>query len=107
MINETIFCVTNHHVASCGKPPTIDDARAGFYRGYFENEHGEQAMFVYDHATNEARLYLGDAGWEVPLSVVNGRVPHLVLLESETRWLDACWTAAANRGTGAADHDRS
>ena len=27
--------------------------RAGRYRGYFENEHGKQAMFVYDCVLHE------------------------------------------------------
>ncbi len=34
-----IFTVTNHHVASCGRPPQIDGDR-DVYHGYFENRYG-------------------------------------------------------------------
>jgi hypothetical protein len=61
MSGQTIFSVTNHHVASCGLPPHIEDTSPNCYRGYFENEHGEQAIFVYDRASREATLYMGDA----------------------------------------------
>jgi len=46
----------------------------------------------------QASLYLGDAGWEMPHTVVDGAVPDLVLSEIERLWVRACWQAAtANR----------
>ena len=90
--------VRNHHSAECGTPPHIDDVRAGQYLGYFENEYGEQAVFVYDRDSSQAILYLGDAGWQTPHAVVDGGVPDLVLSETERLWVRACWQAAtANR----------
>jgi hypothetical protein len=83
-----LFQVRNHHSAACGTPPHIDDLRPNQYLGYFENQYGEQAVFVYD------RLYLGDAGWETSHTVVDGAVPDLVLSETERLWVRACWQAA-------------
>src|SRR5205823_10184849 len=70
-----LFSVRNHHSAECGIPPRIDDRGAGRYLGYFENQYGEQAVFVYDRDSNHAVVYLGDAGWEAPHAVVDGAVP--------------------------------
>jgi hypothetical protein len=89
-----LFQVGNHHTAASGPPPHIDDLRPNQYLGYFENEHGEQAVFAYDRDSNQAVLYLGDAGWETQHAVVNGAVPDLVLSETERLWVRACWQAA-------------
>ena len=61
MNNEIIFLVKNKHAASVGKPPQIDRNTKGKYHGYFENEHGEQAIFVYDRETKSGILWFGDA----------------------------------------------
>ncbi len=89
-----LFQVHNHHTAASGTPPSIDDLTPTQYLGYFENQYGEQAVFVYDRNSNQAVLYLGDAGWETPHAVVDGAVPDLVLSEPELLWLHACWQAA-------------
>jgi hypothetical protein len=97
-IDTPLFSVRNHHSAECGIPPRVDDRGAGRYVGYFENQYGEQAVFVYDRDSNQAVLYLGDAGWETPHSVVDSAAPDLVLSEAERLWVRACWQAAtANR----------
>ncbi len=88
-----LFRVRNHHSATSGPPPHIDDLRP-MYLGYFENQQGEQAVFVYDRDSNQAVLYLGDAGWETSHTVVDGAVPDLVLSEIERLWVHACWQAA-------------
>lgn len=96
--NAPLFQVRNHHSASCGSPPHIDDLRPSDYLGYFENQYGEQVVFVYDCDSGRAILYLGDAGWETAHTVVEGAVPDLVLSETERLWVRACWQAAgANR----------
>jgi hypothetical protein len=94
-----LFQVRNRHSATSGPPPHIDDLRPNQYLGYFENEHGEQAVFVYDRDSNQAAVvYLGDAGWETSHTVIDGAVPDLVLSEVERQWVRACWQAAtANR----------
>ena len=92
-----LFQVRNHHSATSGQSPHIDDLRPNQYLGYFENEHREQVVFVYDRDSDQGILYLGDAGWETPHAVVNGAVPDLTLSETELRWLHACWQAATAR----------
>jgi hypothetical protein len=91
---ETIFQVKNKHKVSAGKPPQIDGNVKGKYHGYFENEHGEQAIFVYDRETKSGVVWLGDAGWEKPYKVIDGLAPELILSEQEGMWLQACWNAA-------------
>ena len=93
-----LFQVRNQHSADCGIPPHIDDRSLSRYMGYFENQYGEQALFVYNRGSKQAILYLGDAGWDSPHTVVDGAVPDLVLSEIEQLWVRACWQAAtANR----------
>jgi hypothetical protein len=89
-----VLQVRNHHSATSGTPPHIDDLRPNQYLGYFENQYGEQAVFVYDRDSSQAVVYLGDAGWETPHAVIDGGVPDLVLSETERQWLRACWQAA-------------
>jgi hypothetical protein len=93
-----VFDVRNHHSAECGVPPHIDNRSPSQYLGYFENQYGEQAVFVYDRDSRQAIVYMGDAGWEAAHAVVDGAVPDLVLSETERLWVRACWQAAtANR----------
>jgi hypothetical protein len=91
---EPIFWVGNHHVPDCGKPPHIDGDIRKRYHGYFENQYGEQALFIYDYEVNEGTLWLGDAGWERPYKVVDARVPELNLSRNEALWLYNCWITA-------------
>lgn len=94
---EPLFRVSNHHTAHCGTPAAIDADDAEKYFGYFANEHGEQAVFVFDRESGEATLRLGDAGWARTHLVVDGDVPGLVLTPSESTWLRACWLASGAR----------
>ncbi len=91
---EPLFRVGNQHGASSGAPPAIDGDTPGRYCGYFGNEYGEQAVFVYDYAAGTGTLWMGDTGWDRPLEVEDGAVPELVLNEPEALWLRACWLAA-------------
>ncbi len=91
---ELLFQVTNHHGTSSGKPPHIDASLPGKYYGYFQNEHGEQAIFIYDYDSHAGTLWVGDYGWEEPVSVTNGDAPELILSDEERLWLQACWNAA-------------
>ena len=92
--NTPVFEVGNKHSADCGKPPHIDGNIRKRYHGYFENEYGEQAIFIYDYEVKEGTLYMGDAGWERAFKVVNARVPELVLGRNEALWLYNCWMTA-------------
>jgi hypothetical protein len=93
-----LFQVRNQHTAACGAPPHIDDLHPHQYLGYFQNQYGGQAVFIYDRNSDQGILYLGDAGWETPHALIDGAVPDVVLSETEQPWLRACWQAAtANR----------
>ncbi len=92
-----VFHVGNKHSADCGKPPHIDGNIRKRYHGYFENEYGEQAIFVYDYEVNEGTLWMGDAGWETPHKVIEARVPELVLGRNEALWLYNCWMTATGK----------
>lgn len=71
MPSDHFFRVSNHHAASCGTPPACDDLTAPeiTYRSYFENEHGDQWVLLYDNDQDIVFLYGGDCGWETPLKV--------------------------------------
>jgi hypothetical protein len=59
-----LFQVSNRHKAGSGNPPEIDGNTPNRYHGYFENEHGEQIVFVYDYETKTGTLWRGADGWE-------------------------------------------
>jgi hypothetical protein len=95
MSNQPLFQVTNHHGEACGIPPQINEQTfSGVYRSYFENQNGEQAVFLYDYEQERGILYMGDAGWEHPYAVVDGKIPDLMLNRPERLWLSACWEAS-------------
>jgi hypothetical protein len=95
MSNQPLFQVSNHHGESCGMPPQIDEQTfPNVYRSYFENQSGEQAIFLYDYEQERGSLYMGDAGWEHPHDVVDGKVPGFILNRPEQIWLSACWEAS-------------
>jgi hypothetical protein len=83
--------------AGSGSPPHIDGDTRGRYHGYFENEYGEQALFVYDYETQTSTLWMGDGGWEKPSPVVEGVARGFLLDEAQALWLRACWLAATTR----------
>ncbi len=89
-----LFRVSNHHTPGCGDPPYIDGDTKGKYYGYFQNQHGEQALFIYDYNTQEGTVWLGDNGWDEAVEVLDGRATGLVMDTSEALWLQACWRAA-------------
>jgi hypothetical protein len=91
---DLLFSVSNKHVVNSGVPLYIDGDVKGRYCGYFQNEYGEQAIFVYHYATQSGTVWLGDAGWDHPYKVIDGDAPELTLNESEKIWLEACWQAA-------------
>ncbi len=89
--SEVVFTACNHHIDS---GPHVNTADWGRYRGYFEGDHGDQWIFVYDYKTKSATLTGGDVAWGV-YPVTDGEVPRLCLSKSEKTWLTACWWAAA------------
>lgn len=97
MDQQLLFWVNNKHTGKSGAPPQVDGNIRKRYHGYFENEYGEQAIFVYDYEVREGVLWLGDAGWEHLYPVVDGDVPELILGENELVWLSNCWRSAIAR----------
>lgn len=93
-MKEPFFIMRNNHSENCGTPPTITNETANKYYGYFENEFGEQWVFVYDRVTKKAVLYGGDVEWGNEYQVKDGRVQGLILDQNELNWLNACWKAA-------------
>lgn len=98
MSDQIVFQALNHHAATLGIPPHIATDIPGRYCGYFENEHREQFVFVYDRSTMGS-LWLGDIGWETPITVIDGDAPTLILSNAERLWLAACWLAATELRT--------
>jgi len=95
MKNQALFQVTNQHGEACGVPPQIDEQTfPGVYLGYFENQNGEQAVFVYDYEQERGTLSVGDAGWDHAYDVVDGKIAGLMLNRPEQLWLAACWEAS-------------
>ncbi|MGE5785079.1 MAG: hypothetical protein ACM3ZE_10825 [Myxococcales bacterium] len=92
-----LFRVSNHHTAACGEPPTVDGDAPQAYFGYFANEYGEQAVYVYDTATGEATIRMGDTGWKLAHRVGDGRIEGTMLSKAEEAWLRACWMATGGR----------
>lgn len=75
-----------------GSYPPLDLVKHD-YISYFENEFGEQLIFVYLNRTQTATLYHSDYDWE-PVEVVDGLAPEMVTNAQERLWLGACWWAA-------------
>lgn len=94
--SKPLFVVSNHHVQGCGDPPFIDGDRPATYHSYFENQYGEQALFIYDRKTDVGALRMGDAGWDGEYPVEDGFVD-LILGQDEVLWLVASWAAATHQ----------
>ncbi len=91
---EPLFNVSNHHRPSAGIPPNVDDKNPQHYVGHFQNEHGDQCIFVYERSLHQGWLQMGDTNWELRYQINDGNVPELVLDDIEQQWLKACWLAA-------------
>jgi len=94
MSERPIFRVTNRHTDACGTPPAVDDSEPDRYLGYFENQYGQQATFVYDRARRRERCGWAMRDGSVRTRVVEGAVAGVVLGATERAWLVACWKAA-------------
>jgi len=94
-MGNAFFAMKNNHVKGCGEPINFTNDDPKKYYGYFENEYGEQWVFVYDQRTGDAELRGGDAGWGNTYKIKEGRNLDLILNESKKVWLHACWSAAS------------
>lgn len=90
---EIIFEVSNHHTPGEKLPPHITETPKRRYLGYFENQYGEQTIFVFDYSLGEGFVFCGDANWEV-YPVREGVAVELMFNEVEKSWLRNCWETA-------------
>lgn len=65
MPGESITTFQNKHIDGCDESPQFDYDDYS-YVSYFENEHGEQALFLFDDDEEHAEIYIADAGWKNP-----------------------------------------
>src|SRR5260221_4937026 len=93
---KPLLSLHNHHIDGCGAPPYITE-KPGHYIGYFENQLGEQAIFVFDRTAQVGAVLLGNCGWEIQYPVIEGMIAGLVLPEAERAWLRTCWEAATGQ----------
>lgn len=68
------------------------------YVSYFENERGDQFVFLLDYRIGKAVLRTSMTKWQ-DMPVKFGEKPPLPLNELEKTWLNLCWKAALRRGT--------
>jgi hypothetical protein len=92
---EHLLEIDNLHVDGCGPTPTGD--AGGSYLSYFENQEGEQWVFVGNCKTGRAEIRGGDAGWENVYEVTLDHPSplNLILNDAERTWLIACFMAFA------------
>lgn len=69
--SQVIFQAANNHDSSSGTPPYINTNVPARYFGYYENEHKEQFIFVYDQERKQGTLLMGDYGWDKPVPVID------------------------------------
>jgi hypothetical protein len=91
---QVIFQAVNNHGSASGTPPYTNTSASGRYFGYYENEHKEQFIFIYDRERKQGTLLMGDYGWDKPIAIVDPQKPDVVLSKNEWLWLQACWMAA-------------
>jgi hypothetical protein len=91
-----VFSIRNAHTPACGRPPAIHaDPRDGVYRGYVENQFGEQWVVEIDRETKTGTLRGGDIEWDRTVPIRDNRVDDdLVLGPDEWAWLAVCWKVA-------------
>lgn len=105
MAEDVITTIENKHIEGCGEPPSFDFSEYS-YISYFENEHGEQSIFVCDD--EEVKVYIADAGWENPITVSVSEIvtdgsdglssaPGIIIGGAEEEWLNACKSAITAR----------
>lgn len=92
--DEEPTIVSSHQSSWRSLRRTAEQTFPGVYHGYFENQNGEQAVFVYDYEQERGTLYVGDARWEHPYDVEDGKIAGLMLNRPEQLWLSACWEAS-------------
>ncbi len=89
-----MFPLHNRHGRDCGEPPHLTNNDHSRYYGYFENEHGDQWIFVDDPATGTAILRSGDRHWGTTHTMRGPKDLPPGMTDLECAWASACWHAA-------------
>lgn len=127
---KVMLCIKNHHADEA--PDFEALAGQGGYVSYFENEHGEQWVFIRPQGSDSATVFGGDNGWE-PVDVrerdadefrqaiagtgvrpgmvervanyVEPLAPAVILNEGEKAWLHTVWHVSGASGLGDRDEN--
>ena len=93
MSHEPLLTLYNRHAAAAVEPPHLTNHDRTRYLAYFENEHGDQWLFVDDPASGTAVLRCGDADWTAHTIRGPQDLPRS-MTDAERAWATACWQAA-------------
>lgn len=124
-VKDVLLTIRNRHTEAA--PDFEAMVGAGAYASYFENEHGEQWVFVRDPDAKRGAVYGGDNGWELVevyerspkqlheellaagmrpgmldrmLGLLDPLAPSVVLNDSERTWLHTAWHTSGVFGPG-------
>ena len=89
-MDREFFIMKNKHGENCGIPPVIINEKSNEYFSYYDNEFGEQWVFIFNRETKMAELLGGDVGWDNVFQVKNGNVAEFILSQNEKEWLGVC-----------------
>lgn len=92
--NAPLLVIHNTHAVSCGEPPNLTNTDTSAYLGYFQGEHGDQWVFVYDRGTRQATIHGGDVRWDKPVKIASVQDVPYHFTDAERRWVEACWLVA-------------
>jgi hypothetical protein len=111
----TILTIVNSHY---GKAPDLGTSEDRWV-SYWQNEAGEQFLFIQEHGKPTATLYGGDLGWDEPHEIrehspaqikklfkgidaatlamvqTSTLLPEIILGQAEQQWLRLCWDTSA------------
>jgi hypothetical protein len=97
MKNLVSFPLLQHEAGKL--PPIPPHAYVGFFDAL-----ARRLVFVFDHETGQACLYVSTEGWDGAFVMQPGRLPGGIILDSpEAAWAVACWKIVRSRfvlGTG-------
>jgi len=96
MNEEVLLTIYNNHADLCPCVSNRDQESENKYLSYYENEHGEQWLFIYDKEIEKGVLRGGDVGWDSVYDVGDDGSVDLVLTLQERAWLLACFKTATS-----------
>lgn len=95
--DSTILSISNNHTNAFPYKTLLVPSDKARYVGYYQNDHGEQWVFIYGKEYGGGLLIGGDLGWDTVVPLGNGAVPinqQVSLSQGEQLWLYSCWMAS-------------